>query len=615
MVEKITSNESSISSEITRAEDAERNLKNLIDSKVQTGWAYIDNKVSDEETRATEKESELEDKITSNSNNITTLTTNLTSEISRAKQEESALKTSLDSNTADIATLNTSLTSETSNREEADTALTTSINEEVARATAAEKTNSDNITAEATRATDAEVVLEKMISDEVARATNAETANSTAITTETNRAKDEETSIKSDLTTETDRAIGQEKILQSNISSLETALSTKISANATSISSLDTLTAAHTASIDTLTASINAEIDRATEREDEIANSVTTEASARMTKDADLQTQIDAINLRSDCVDIVATKAALDAYDKTSLTDNDIIKVLSDESSDSKISYYKYSTADSTYTLIGAIGPFSTISETEEKISAEETRAKGVEALLESSITSGDDSTLATAKEYTDSKVITDYVTLSTDQTVSGSKTFSSDIAAPNIRQSTQSPEYSTFNATCGITPRWFSTCGGDDGTFFIIDLSNTAFPFVDMFIGGNNETPTQKWAVVYDESGTLNYALNAVEMELRIHKHRVDQKYADVYITDHRDGKIVNDSVSGGYVVIYSTKNLMFEGYVGTSTDFYSTTKPSWFDASALSEKYNSRFVSKDDFDALVTRVAALESTADKEY
>ncbi len=226
----------------------------------------------------------------------------------------------------------------------------------------------------------------------------------------------------------------------------------------------------------------------------------------------------------------------------------------------------------------------------------------------------GDTDTLASAKSYADTQFVKT-VTLADDQAIEGEKTFSKDITVPNIYQSTQSPEYSTFSSTCGITPRWFSTCGGDDGTFFVIDLSNTSFPFVDMFVGGNNETPTQKWAAIYDESGTLSYALNAVEMELRIHKHKIDQKYADVYITDHRDGKMVNDSVSGGYVVVYSTKNLMFEGYVGTSDNFYSTTKPSWFDASALSEKYNSRFVLKDDFDTLVARVAALENTADKEY
>ena len=47
--------------------------------------------------------------------------------------------------------------------------------------------------------------------------------------------------------------------------------------------------------------------------------------------DGNLQTQIDALASRSDVVDVVATYAALQAYDTTTLIDNDVIKVLADE--------------------------------------------------------------------------------------------------------------------------------------------------------------------------------------------------------------------------------------------------------------------------------------------
>jgi hypothetical protein len=51
----------------------------------------------------------------------------------------------------------------------------------------------------------------------------------------------------------------------------------------------------------------------------------------------------DAIDARSDVVDVVSTKAALNNYDTTSLTENDVIKVLKDESENNKTSYYKWS--------------------------------------------------------------------------------------------------------------------------------------------------------------------------------------------------------------------------------------------------------------------------------
>ena len=89
------------------------------------------------------------------------------------------------------------------------------------------------------------------------------------------------------------------------------------------------------------------------------------ETNAREIADSGLQEQIDAIVASSDVVDIVGTYAALQAYDTSKLHDNDIIKVLADETRDDAITYYRWDADTSTWTYIGAEGPFYTKAETD----------------------------------------------------------------------------------------------------------------------------------------------------------------------------------------------------------------------------------------------------------
>lgn len=89
------------------------------------------------------------------------------------------------------------------------------------------------------------------------------------------------------------------------------------------------------------------------------------ETDAREIADAGLQEQIDAIVASSDVVDIVGTYAALQAYDTTKLHDNDIIKVLDDETRDDATTYYRWDADTSTWSYIGAEGPFYTKAETD----------------------------------------------------------------------------------------------------------------------------------------------------------------------------------------------------------------------------------------------------------
>lgn len=87
---------------------------------------------------------------------------------------------------------------------------------------------------------------------------------------------------------------------------------------------------------------------------------LSTEVTNRENADINLQGQIDAISASSDVVDIVGTYAELQAYDTQHLKDNDIIKVLQDETQNNATTYYRWSTHTQTFTLIGQEGPYYT---------------------------------------------------------------------------------------------------------------------------------------------------------------------------------------------------------------------------------------------------------------
>ena len=98
---------------------------------------------------------------------------------------------------------------------------------------------------------------------------------------------------------------------------------------------------------------------------DETDTLIATEAETRDAADLSLQGQIDAISSASDVVDVVGTYAELQDYDTSKLSDNDIIKVLTDETHDDAISYYRWNDTTNTFTYIGSQGPFYTKSETD----------------------------------------------------------------------------------------------------------------------------------------------------------------------------------------------------------------------------------------------------------
>lgn len=74
---------------------------------------------------------------------------------------------------------------------------------------------------------------------------------------------------------------------------------------------------------------------------------------------------IENIDLKSDVVDIVHTHADLESYDTSTLTADDIIKVLQDETHDNASSYYRWNTV---FEYVGSEGPYYTQTQVDEKL-------------------------------------------------------------------------------------------------------------------------------------------------------------------------------------------------------------------------------------------------------
>ena len=96
------------------------------------------------------------------------------------------------------------------------------------------------------------------------------------------------------------------------------------------------------------------------------------ETDAREAADTAIWEEIEEIEMSSDVVDIVGTYAELQQYDTSKLHDNDIIKVLQDETHDNETAYYRWSTATDTFSYVGSEGPYYTESEVDTLLSGKQ---------------------------------------------------------------------------------------------------------------------------------------------------------------------------------------------------------------------------------------------------
>jgi hypothetical protein len=153
--------------------------------------------------------------------------------------------------------------------------------------------------------------------------------------------------------------------LDTAISGLTDALATETTARTTADTTLQN-------NIDAVAGNLQTEITNRQNADTSLQGAISAEATARESADTNLQSQIDGITASSDVTDIVGTYAQLQAYDTSTLGDNDIIKVLQDESRNNETTYYRWSTATQSFTLVGEEGPYYTKSQTDTLLNAKQ---------------------------------------------------------------------------------------------------------------------------------------------------------------------------------------------------------------------------------------------------
>jgi hypothetical protein len=104
----------------------------------------------------------------------------------------------------------------------------------------------------------------------------------------------------------------------------------------------------------------------------ELAAGLKKETEERTAEDIKIWDEIETIEAASDVVDVVGTYAELQAYDTSKLQDNDLIKVLADETHDGAISYYRWSTSTEAFTYVGSEGPYYTEGQVDTLLSAKQ---------------------------------------------------------------------------------------------------------------------------------------------------------------------------------------------------------------------------------------------------
>lgn len=110
---------------------------------------------------------------------------------------------------------------------------------------------------------------------------------------------------------------------------------------------------------------------------DYVYTEVDDEATARDNADQAIWQEIETLELSSDVADIVGTYQELLDYDTSTLTNDDIIKVLSDSTHSNAIAYYRWVVVGGvgSWSYIGGEGPYYTQSQVDSLITASEVPA------------------------------------------------------------------------------------------------------------------------------------------------------------------------------------------------------------------------------------------------
>lgn len=134
----------------------------------------------------------------------------------------------------------------------------------------------------------------------------------------------------------------------------------------------------------------------------ELQDAIDDEGDARAAADQEIWEEINAIEAASDVVDLVGTYADLQNYDTSSLKDNDVIKVLQDETHNDAITYYRWNAETQTFTYIGAEGPYYTTAETDALLDdKQDTLTAGSNIQINNNVISATDTTYSAGSGIT----------------------------------------------------------------------------------------------------------------------------------------------------------------------------------------------------------------------
>lgn len=109
------------------------------------------------------------------------------------------------------------------------------------------------------------------------------------------------------------------------------------------------------------------------------AQNISNETLNRQQADNNLQSQIDAITVSSDVIDVLGTYQDLQNYDTSHVKANDIIKVLQDSTHNDSMSYYRWVIVDhiGSWQYVGSEGPYYTISQTDNLLNDKVNKVEG----------------------------------------------------------------------------------------------------------------------------------------------------------------------------------------------------------------------------------------------
>lgn len=235
--------------------------------------------------------------------------------------------------------------------------------------------------AEHNNSTDAHPYIRGLISSETEARENADSSLSQRITENTNRFSNYRTRVQQDVID--NNLQGQISSVSGDLRNYRTASAQDLIDNAQNSvieGKQNKLTTSQMESVNSGITSIS--VNQITLNKNAIAN----ETVNRQNADNNLQSQIDAISASSDVTDIVGTYAELQQYDTSKLKDNDIVKVLNDESQNGETTYYRWNIHTETFSLIGEEGPYYTKSEADIRFATAAQGAKADTALQPSAL-------------------------------------------------------------------------------------------------------------------------------------------------------------------------------------------------------------------------------------